>query len=333
MELSPDGKYIATADRDQKVRITCMPPPGTDLLHHGAHEIQSYCMGHRFFVTCTAWTPIHNNNDGNDGSGGESSSSLLLSGSGDGTIRVWHPLTGQLINTLHITPPPLSPSSSSSKQQQQEGKEMVMVVLSLAVSPDGQWVLAAVEGSNSLLLCSLLRKNNSSNDNGGGGGGGAIETVELTLVKWLDVPGLYLPTSVCFDTTNASAVEKRGEYWSVLAAGGPPSETSSASFVCAGMLSNSQDSNSNGSWIVASYDDDSSLSAENLVFLEHHHDDDDSKEEGEGKTREELGAQAAGRENLVNLRKSVYTAEEIALRKKARGVIVTSAKAIANAST
>lgn len=322
MELSPDGKYIATADRDQKVRITCMPPPGTDLLHHGAHEIQSYCMGHRFFVTCTAWTPIHNNTkNGGDGDGGESPpsssplSSLLLSGSGDGTIRVWHPLTGQLMNTLHITPPPL-PSSSS---KQEEGKEMVMVVLSLAVSPDGQWVVAAVEGANSLLLCSLFRKNSNDND------GGPIEIVKLTQVKWLDVPGLYLPTSVCFTPT---ADEKPGDYWTVLAAGGPPSETSSASFVCAGMLSTSQ--NNNGSWIVISYNDDCTLSAENLVFLEHHHDN--RKEEEEGKTREELGAQAAGRENLANLRKSVYTAEEIALRKKARGLVVTSGKTIANAS-
>jgi tRNA (guanine-N(7)-)-methyltransferase subunit TRM82 len=327
MELSPDGNYVATADRDQKVRITCMPPPGTDLLHHRAHEIQSYCMGHRSFVTCTAWAQRYNNNDNNGdsspsssppSSSSSSSSSLLLSGSGDGTIRVWHPLTGHLMNTLHITPPP--PSSSS---EQEEEKEIVMAVLNVAVSPDGQWVLAAVEGSNSLLLCSLLRKNSKNDDKTTDGSD--IERVELTQVKWLDVPGLYLPTSVCFDTT-ATTGEKGGEYWRVLAAGGPPSETSLASFVCAGMISTTQDddnNNKNGGWIVASYDDDSSLSAENLVFLEQHHDD-DGKEGEEGKTREELGAQAAGRENLVNLRKSVYSAEEIALRKKARGVVITS---------
>ena len=41
MLLTPDGKYIITADRDEKIRVT----------HYtNAFEIQSFCLGHTKWV-------------------------------------------------------------------------------------------------------------------------------------------------------------------------------------------------------------------------------------------------------------------------------------------
>ncbi|KAK1270952.1 hypothetical protein QJS04_geneDACA013042 [Acorus gramineus] len=71
LEYSPDGKFIATADRDFKIRISVFPKrPLT-----GAHEIQSYCLGHTDYVSCLAFVCTPNYPEG-----------FLLSGSGDSTV-------------------------------------------------------------------------------------------------------------------------------------------------------------------------------------------------------------------------------------------------------
>ncbi|THG00279.1 hypothetical protein TEA_026305 [Camellia sinensis var. sinensis] len=41
-EFSPDGRFIISADRDFKIRVTLFPKKTLD----GAHEIQSFCLGH-----------------------------------------------------------------------------------------------------------------------------------------------------------------------------------------------------------------------------------------------------------------------------------------------
>ncbi|KAG5387588.1 hypothetical protein IGI04_039058 [Brassica rapa subsp. trilocularis] len=42
LEFSPDGRYILSADRDFKIRVTVFPEEPLQ----GAHEIQSFCLGH-----------------------------------------------------------------------------------------------------------------------------------------------------------------------------------------------------------------------------------------------------------------------------------------------
>jgi hypothetical protein len=63
------------------VRVSCLP---TDV-SAGAHEIMSFCQGHRNFVTAVALV------------GG-----LVVSGGGDGTLRLWNPLDGTLLHTLAL---------------------------------------------------------------------------------------------------------------------------------------------------------------------------------------------------------------------------------------
>ena len=70
--ISPCGKYVITCDRDEKIRVSRFP---------NAYNIHTFCLGHTDFVTSLA---ILNHTGEN----------VLLSGSGDGTIRIWKYLEG-----------------------------------------------------------------------------------------------------------------------------------------------------------------------------------------------------------------------------------------------
>jgi len=70
LQLTPSNRYIITADRDEKIRVSHFP--------HG-YNINNYCLGHTDFVTSISVI----------------SEDLLVSGSGDGTVRVWKFLDGK----------------------------------------------------------------------------------------------------------------------------------------------------------------------------------------------------------------------------------------------
>nr|CAH0104345.1 unnamed protein product [Daphnia galeata] len=78
--VSSDNKFIITSERDEKIRVSCLP---------NAYNIHAYCLGHTEFVTSLAI--IQNN--------------LLLSGSGDGTLRVWDYLNGKMLHTENLKDP------------------------------------------------------------------------------------------------------------------------------------------------------------------------------------------------------------------------------------
>lgn len=85
----------------------------------GAYEIQSYCLGHTDFVSCSV--TLCSSYDGH---------SLLLTGGGDGTVRLWDPVSGQQLDSYIASeqqqqPKPAEdllqqPSAASLEQQQQE---------------------------------------------------------------------------------------------------------------------------------------------------------------------------------------------------------------------
>ncbi|KAI7842826.1 hypothetical protein COHA_003572 [Chlorella ohadii] len=183
LSLSANGSLLATTDRDHRVRVSIVP---ADPLA-GAHEIQSFCFGHTTFVTCSAF--VH-----------QGQQELLVSGGGDGTLRLWDPLTGQLLHTLELPPQPQvaggeqggdgqaagqQAASEPEGEQQAAGKEQqeededgassedeaaacaggasaaqgaaadAAVPLALAASPDGGWLVAAVDGRDELCLVQL----------------------------------------------------------------------------------------------------------------------------------------------------------------------------------
>ncbi|XP_067934137.1 tRNA (guanine-N(7)-)-methyltransferase non-catalytic subunit wdr4-like [Watersipora subatra] len=69
------GQYLATCDRDEKIRISFYP---------NTFEIQAFCLGHRKHVTSLA-----------------EAEPWLVSGSGDGTVKLWDPETGKLLSEHH----------------------------------------------------------------------------------------------------------------------------------------------------------------------------------------------------------------------------------------
>lgn len=74
VKLSDCGKYVITCDRDEKIRVSHFP---------NAYNIQSYCLGHREFVTNV-----------------EVCGDLLISASGDGTIRFWDFFKGVQLDVI-----------------------------------------------------------------------------------------------------------------------------------------------------------------------------------------------------------------------------------------
>lgn len=72
--LSPDDRFVVTCDRDEKIRVSRFP---------NAYNIETYCLGHADCVTCLDFPRSHPVD--------------LVSGSSDGTVRIWDYRTGRQI--------------------------------------------------------------------------------------------------------------------------------------------------------------------------------------------------------------------------------------------
>jgi len=75
--VTQDEKFIITSERDEKIRVSRFP---------NAYNIHNFCLGHTEFVTSLVLLP----------------SNLLLSGSGDATIRLWDYVKGQELHSEKI---------------------------------------------------------------------------------------------------------------------------------------------------------------------------------------------------------------------------------------
>ncbi|KAM6439478.1 tRNA (guanine-N(7)-)-methyltransferase non-catalytic subunit WDR4 [Rhynochetos jubatus] len=78
--LSPDDQYILTADRDEKIRVSLAKAP---------YSIVSFCLGHREFVSKLLVIPNYPD--------------LLLSASGDSTLRLWEYKSGEEVYCCHLS--------------------------------------------------------------------------------------------------------------------------------------------------------------------------------------------------------------------------------------
>jgi tRNA (guanine-N(7)-)-methyltransferase subunit TRM82 len=88
----PGDQLVVTTDRDAKVRVSVLQQPQPLL---GSFEIQSYCLGHREFVACAAAVLAPPGAAGDGPAGG----ALLLTGGGDGCVKLWDPVSGQLLSS------------------------------------------------------------------------------------------------------------------------------------------------------------------------------------------------------------------------------------------
>ncbi|KAL6748370.1 WD40-repeat-containing domain protein [Haematococcus lacustris] len=114
LAVSPDNKLLASTDKDGRVRLSLLPPG--DLILKGAYEIQSFCLGHSSFVTSAAFTtpgprpaspPAPAPGQQQDASS-DASATLLVTGSGDGSVKLWEPGSGQLLHSFQAAQPPIA---------------------------------------------------------------------------------------------------------------------------------------------------------------------------------------------------------------------------------
>ncbi|XP_055463181.1 tRNA (guanine-N(7)-)-methyltransferase non-catalytic subunit WDR4 [Psammomys obesus] len=77
--VSPDDQFVLTADRDEKIRVSWAAAP---------HSIEAFCLGHTEFVSRIFAMPSH--------------PELLLSSSGDGTLRLWEYRSGRQLQCCDL---------------------------------------------------------------------------------------------------------------------------------------------------------------------------------------------------------------------------------------
>lgn len=76
--ITYDNKYIITADRDEKIRVSQFP---------NAYNIESYCLGHTKFVSNISQLPQDHN--------------ILISAGGDGAIKLWDYKNGRELDSIN----------------------------------------------------------------------------------------------------------------------------------------------------------------------------------------------------------------------------------------
>ncbi|XP_009412344.2 tRNA (guanine-N(7)-)-methyltransferase non-catalytic subunit TRM82 [Musa acuminata AAA Group] len=132
LEFSPDERFIASADRDFKIRITVFPK----LPLKGAHEIQSFCLGHKDFVSCFAFACPPGCAHG-----------FLFSGSGDSTVRLWDFISGLLLATCEV-------GAMVGSLQYNGTEDGYPPVTDLCVSSDGLIIAVAIQSLRGIVLLS-----------------------------------------------------------------------------------------------------------------------------------------------------------------------------------
>lgn len=122
--LSPDDKYIITADRDEKIRVSLCRSP---------YNIQAFCLGHTEFVSALCVPAGH--------------PEWLLSGSGDGTVKLWHYESGRRLQSIDLQQRGVSQSSDTDTEKPQR-----FAVSRIIGSPDGRHVAVQCESFHSIQL-------------------------------------------------------------------------------------------------------------------------------------------------------------------------------------
>ncbi|EOX94711.1 hypothetical protein QUC31_004652 [Theobroma cacao] len=132
LEFSPDGRFIVSADRDFKIRVTVFPKKPLD----GAHEIQSFCLGHKEFVSCLAFICTPDYLQG-----------ILVSGSGDSTVRMWDVISGSLLDTCEV-------GAKAEQLKFDTSEANCSTVTDICTIPDCTLIAVAIQSLQGIMLLS-----------------------------------------------------------------------------------------------------------------------------------------------------------------------------------
>ncbi|XP_052169941.1 uncharacterized protein LOC127786522 isoform X2 [Diospyros lotus] len=159
LEFSPDGRFIVSADRDFKIRVTTFPNKPLD----GAHEIQSFCLGHTEFVSCLAFVCASDFLTG-----------FLVSGSGDSTVRLWDIISGSLLDTCEVG------AEAGLVKSNGKEEESFPAVTNLCAIPNSSLVAVTIQSLSGIVLLSCN-----------------ISDKTLALGKVISITGeVFIPTSL-----------------------------------------------------------------------------------------------------------------------------------------
>ncbi|XP_059481665.1 tRNA (guanine-N(7)-)-methyltransferase non-catalytic subunit wdr4 [Neocloeon triangulifer] len=120
--VSDDEKFVITCDRDDKIRVALYP---------NCYNIHSYCLGHTSFVTSLSFLP-HN-------------PAVLISTSGDGSVKFWNYLEGRELLSIPID-----------KHVQSSDDEVLPIkqCSSLKISTDSSLLSVCIGGSS---ICPIFK--------------------------------------------------------------------------------------------------------------------------------------------------------------------------------
>ncbi|XP_063049210.1 tRNA (guanine-N(7)-)-methyltransferase non-catalytic subunit wdr4 [Engraulis encrasicolus] len=118
--VSPDDRFVITADRDEKIRVS---------LKAATHNIQAYCLGHTQFVSCLFLPPC--------------CPDRLLSGSGDGLVMLWEYSTGRRLQSLDM------------REIHQQPEDERLCVRRISSSTDGKHLAVLCDGLPRLQLFAM----------------------------------------------------------------------------------------------------------------------------------------------------------------------------------
>lgn len=164
LTFSPNGRFIVSADRDFKIRITVFPNKPLD----GAHEIQSFCLGHTEFVSSLAFLCTSDYPDG-----------FLVSGSGDSTVRLWEITSGSLLDTFEVA---VEAGLLHSDGKEEENYPAVTDVCAI---PNSSLVVVAIQSFSGIVLLSC-----------------SLSEQSLSFSKSISIPGEnFIPTSLGISST------------------------------------------------------------------------------------------------------------------------------------
>uniref|UniRef100_A0A224Z5I8 tRNA (guanine-N(7)-)-methyltransferase non-catalytic subunit n=1 Tax=Rhipicephalus zambeziensis TaxID=60191 RepID=A0A224Z5I8_9ACAR len=123
MIIGEQDNFLAVSDRDEKIQVSCYP---------NCYNIRTFCLGHTQFVTCLALLP--------------GPPELLVSGSGDGTIRTWCPETGRQLHRYEVS---IEKQAGDTKENVESRKPAVK---RLALQPSGTTMACLIDELPEVLL-------------------------------------------------------------------------------------------------------------------------------------------------------------------------------------
>ncbi|XP_027879020.1 tRNA (guanine-N(7)-)-methyltransferase non-catalytic subunit wdr4 isoform X2 [Xiphophorus couchianus] len=127
--ISADDQYIITADRDEKIRVSHRRSP---------YNIQSYCLGHHQFVSTLEIPKGHPH--------------WLLSGSGDGTVKLWEFESGRKLQSWDL-------GQLEDKLCSDTAKGNNTAVFRICSSPGGRDVAVLCDGLMNVYIFTLEQTN------------------------------------------------------------------------------------------------------------------------------------------------------------------------------